>query len=991
MDLQPKNTGLTWKPSLPVHNLPVIFSNIASLMLTSHQAKYFAHSLSIHDADGIGRISQSLFDAQVDLNPHQIEAALFALHSPLSKGVILADEVGLGKTIEAGIILCQLWAEKKRRLIIICPASIRKQWAIELKEKFNLPSTVFDAKEYNQRRKAGNPRPFDTKEIIICSYPFANRHKEEIRSIPFDLATIDEAHKLKNCYRPSNKMGKGIRWALEERKKILLTATPLQNSLLEIYGLSTFIDENLFGDVNAFRSQFMRMGGDVDLLRKRLLHFCKRTLRRDVTEYINYTDRKALTQPFQPTDEEQSFYDNVSTFIQRDDLHSIPQQRRHLIVLILRKLLASSSEAIIATLQAMLRRLFDIRDGKVDGLNLIDDILIEDDFDPDLLDEFLDEVEENVANQDNQSLPEVSISALLEEIQDLEKLINQGLRIGIETKTIALTSALEVGFLKMQETGAAERALIFTESRRTQDALKLYLEENGYRGKVIIFNGSNNTQESKAIYDQWLATNADNGKSSGSRPIDIRTALIEHFRDHGTILIATEAAAEGVNMQFCSLLINFDLPWNPQRVEQRIGRCHRYGQKHDVVVINFINSRNAADQRVYQLLTEKFLLFDSVFGASDEVLGAIESGVDFEKRVLKIYQTCRNPDQIEAAFNQLQDELKESIDARLADTEKKLLDHFDEDVHQRLKMDLAEAHTRLDKLARQFWLLSKHMIADQADWQDEALSFHLNASPVPGAPRGHYHLISKNSSASTPNSQGYLYRLSHPLGEHVIEQGKACPTPPASLIFDTRTHPGKITLIEELRGTTGYLRLTHLTIQSYEEENYLLFSAHTADGDSLDQETCEKLLTIVASVNDTASSLPSSNLDRLTADTTRHLEATISTSLERNHSHFQKAAENIERWAADMILAAELAIKDTKTQLDYLRRQSRLAPTLEEQKQIHEDMQKLEHLKNRQRREIFDREDEISDKRDRLIEQLEQRLSSQTETEELFTIRFSIS
>lgn len=959
-------------------------------MLTSHQAKFFAHSLSFHDADGIGRLSQSLFDAQVDLNPHQIEAALFALHSPLSKGVILADEVGLGKTIEAGIIFCQLWAEKKRRLLIICPASIRKQWAIELKEKFNLPSTVFDAKEYNQRRKAGNPRPFDAKEIIICSYPFANRHKEEIRSIPFDLAAIDEAHKLKNCYRPSNKMGKGIRWALEERKKILLTATPLQNSLLEIYGLSTLIDENLFGDVNAFRSQFMRMGGDVELLRHRLRHFCKRTLRRDVTEYINYTDRKALTQPFQPTDEEQSFYDNVSSFIQREDLYSIPQQRRHLIVLILRKLLASSSEAIIATLQTLLRRLFDIRDGKADHVNLVDDLLMDDDFDPELLDEFLDEVEEQADVQNDSQLPEVSISNLLDEIRDLDALIKQGLRIGIETKTQALTSALEVGFLKMHETGASERALIFTESRRTQDALKLYLEENGYRGKIIIFNGSNNSSESKLIYEQWLAKNSDNGKSSGSRLINIRTALVEHFRDHGTILIATEAAAEGVNMQFCSLVINFDLPWNPQRVEQRIGRCHRYGQKHDVVVINFINSRNAADQRVHQLLTEKFRLFDSVFGASDEILGAIESGVDFEKRVLNIYQTCRNPEQIEAAFNQLQAELKDSIEARLADTEKMLLDHFDEDVHQRLKMDLAEAHLRLDKLARQFWLLSKYVIAEQADWHDDTLTFRLKASPTPAAPRGNYHLITKNHSGASSSTEGYLYRLSHPLGEYVIEEGKARPTPPASLIFDTRAHPTKLTLIEQLRGTTGYLRLTHLTIQSYEEEDYLLFSAHTTDGNSLDQETCEKLLTILASVEDSTPTLPESNLDRLAADTTRHREATIAFSLDRNNSHFQKAAENIERWAADMVLAAELAIKETKAQLDHLRRQSRLAPTLEEQKDIHEEMQKLEHKKNRQRREIFDREDEISEKRDRLIGQLEQRLSSQTTAEELFTIRFHI-
>lgn len=180
---------------------------LGPVSIVPHQAKYFAHALSLQEPEGIGRLSQSLFDAQVDLNPHQIEAALFALQSPLSKGVILADEVGLGKTIEAGLVLCQLWAEKKRRILIICPASIRKQWALELQEKFHLPCRVLDTPAYRKLKKDGNPRPFDAKVILICSYAFANRHQDEIRSIPLDLAVIDEAHKLRNCHRPSNKTG----------------------------------------------------------------------------------------------------------------------------------------------------------------------------------------------------------------------------------------------------------------------------------------------------------------------------------------------------------------------------------------------------------------------------------------------------------------------------------------------------------------------------------------------------------------------------------------------------------------------------------------------------------------------------------------------------------------------------------------------------------------------------------------------------------------
>ncbi len=223
------------------------------MSLTPHHAKYFAHDLTRRAASGMDRLSMALFDAAVDLNPHQIEAALFALQSPLSKGVILADEVGLGKTIEAGIVLCQFWAERKRRLLVICPASLRKQWAIELEEKFNLPTRVLDAKAWREAQRSGRA-PLNEKAVLIMSFNYANALREELKSIAWDLVVIDEAHKLRNAYRPSNKVGQGIRWATEDCRKLLLTATPLQNSLLELYGLSTLIDEHLFGDINSFRS-----------------------------------------------------------------------------------------------------------------------------------------------------------------------------------------------------------------------------------------------------------------------------------------------------------------------------------------------------------------------------------------------------------------------------------------------------------------------------------------------------------------------------------------------------------------------------------------------------------------------------------------------------------------------------------------------------------------------------------------------------------------
>ena len=217
-------------------------------MTTPYHAKYFAHLLTRQGGSGVEKISRSLFDACVDLNPHQIEAALFAIRSPISKGVLLADEVGLGKTIEAGIVLCQYWAERRRNLLVICPASLRKQWALELSEKFNLPSIILDAKTFRQQQRNGMPSPFRDSKIIICSMHYASSKAEEVKEICWDLVVIDEAHKLRNAYRESNRIGQRVRWATEDRKKLLLTATPLQNSLLELYGLSTLIDDRLFGN-----------------------------------------------------------------------------------------------------------------------------------------------------------------------------------------------------------------------------------------------------------------------------------------------------------------------------------------------------------------------------------------------------------------------------------------------------------------------------------------------------------------------------------------------------------------------------------------------------------------------------------------------------------------------------------------------------------------------------------------------------------------------
>jgi F0F1-type ATP synthase membrane subunit b/b' len=987
------------------------------MLLTPHQAKYIAHDLTLqHAGGGLERLSQALFNASVDLNPHQIEAAVFALRSPLSKGVLLADEVGLGKTIEAGIVLCQYWAERKRQLLVICPASLRKQWALELEEKFNLPAVVLDSKTWREAQRQGLA-PLRQKAVVIVSYAYATRIKEEVRSMAWDLVVIDEAHKLRNAYRESNKIGQAIRWATGDSRKLLLTATPLQNSILELYGLSTLIDDSIFGDLNAFKSQFTGSGGDLAGLRQRLDSFCKRTLRKDVTEYIKYTERKAITQKFRSTDDEHRFYEAVSDYLTREDSYAIPRRQRHLTELVLRKLLASSSLAIAGTLGVMKERLQKLRDQKIqntadwDQNDWIETLVSQEEMEEDLLDEILnasDETPETGTTAAPTDPAQLDRQRLNAEIAELDRLHAWAQGIGTDTKTTALLQALDVGFnalAQMQTGGAAQRkALIFTESRRTQEYLKRFLEQNGHAGKVVLFSGTNSGPEASNIYERWLTANQGTGRISGSRDIDIRTALIEHFRDEADILIATEAAAEGVNMQFCSLVINYDLPWNPQRVEQRIGRCHRYGQKHDVVVINFFNERNHADARVLELLAVKFKLFDGVFGASDEVLGSIESGVDIERRILDIYRTCRTPAQIDAAFAALGEAMKPAIDERMAHTRSQLLEVFDAEVHERLRLQRQDTLSHLNQFSRRFWDLTRHVLAEKAWFDEEHLSFDLpaptDAGMDAGISAGRYHLISRekpsdvNSLAvNDPSLDAHTYRLSHPLGEWVVHAACQANTPVQRLVFDPAQNPARVSVVEALRGQTGVLSLQKLTVDSFEKQEYLLFSALTDSGQSLDQETCEKLMSTPAMLQNSGEVSPaeSATTTRLQQEATRHADATVAHALETNNAHFNEGRDKLDRWAEDMVKAAEQALKNTKDQIKVAQREARQATTLAEQQAAQERIAKLERQKTRQRREIYDVEDDIDAKRNQLIDQLTQRMTQQVQTEHLFTLQWTVT
>lgn len=948
-------------------------------MITDYHAKLFAHELSRrHSVADAEKLAGALLDAQVDLNPHQVEAALFAFKSPLSKGAILADEVGLGKTIEAGLVLAQKWTEGRRRILVITPANLRKQWSQEIEEKFFLPTVILEAKNYNRMVKDGVRRPFEQKKLVICSFQFAARHADELMVIPWDLVVIDEAHRLRNVYRPDNRIGRTLKGALADVPKVLLTATPLQNSLMELYGLVSLIDDYAFGDAKSFRAQYARISGDgqFDDLKGRLQPVCHRTLRRQVLEYIRYTNRIPITQEFVPTEAEQALYDMVSDYLRRPSLQALPSSQRTLMTLIMRKLLASSTFAIAGALDTLARKLErQLKDDK--GLREKLEEEIAEDYEE--YDEIADEWSDG--EEETELLTPEDIASIQREIDDLRAFRDLAVSISENAKGQALLSALRAGFAKTAELGGAEKAIIFTESRRTQEYLVRLLSEHGYQDKLVLFNGSNTDPQSKAIYEAWLEKHKGTDRVTGSRTADIRAALVDYFRETASIMIATEAAAEGINLQFCSIVVNYDLPWNPQRIEQRIGRCHRYGQKFDVVVVNFLNKNNAADQRVYELLAEKFQLFSGVFGASDEVLGAIESGVEFEKRIVSIYQNCRSTEEIESEFEQLRAEMEENITATMEDTRRKLLENFDAEVHDRLKINLDRSREYIGRYERMLWAVTQHELRQHARFDNEYLTFTLKRAPEGlDVPTGGYG-IAKNGLSE------HRYRLGHPLAQHVIGKARDRGLNGASIVFDYSGWPAKAVSIEPLVGRSGILAAHCLSFSGFDEQDHVLFAGKTDDGQDIDPDIVRRLFEMPCRQADGEIGNERARLDSILARRERDV---IEALKRQNAQWFADESQKLEKWAEDKVFAAEKELKDAKTRILELKREARSAGSPEQQHRIQTQIQDLEKSKRRLRQRIFEVEDEIIDERDRMISDLEARLQQDISKQELFAVRWTV-
>jgi superfamily II DNA or RNA helicase len=885
------------------------------------QRRYLAEQIvRLRRADEEERYASSQRQGRIDPNPHQIDAVIFALKRIPEGGCILADEVGLGKTIEAGLVLAQLRSEgAAQRILLIVPKPLLGQWQDELYRLFNIQAA--------EGRLEPGAFAGDGVFIIGREAAGSERGAAVLRDCePFDLCVIDEAHEIfANIYRRFDKDGfylpdsdeariaHRVRSFLRNSPVLLLTATPIQNNLTELWGLVQYVEPTgtLLGNLRTFRDVFCEgddrqlVRGQDEELRRRIATVVQRTLRRQAQEFLErpFVARRAQIFDYSMAPREKTLYDDVTTYLLEPRLLAFRGNQRQLLLIGFHRLMASSVAALAESLRKVAERLERLARGeRPDYQEFLDD----------LDDEDLRLGLEDAEPGDDDRLA-ADPAAVTKELQRVRDFIQRAETLPRDSKAEKL---LEVMRIIGERHPERRRVVIFTESLVTQDYLQRILIERGGLGPeaITLFRGINNSARANQALERWQAEVGEQlpPYQRPSRAVAVRLALVHEFKTRSQVFISTEAGAKGLNLQFCDTIINYDLPWNPQRIEQRIGRCHRYGQQHDVTVINFLASDNEAQQLTFEILSNKLDLFGRVLDASDVVLHEPSTeapekltgvlGSDFETRLRRIYERARTLDEITAELRRLREQMEDErrkYEETWARTAGLIESRFDDSVKQvlrRIQADLPKGLARLDRELDE--LISGYLSARGIPFQRTSDNGHIRfqvqrSSKLPeGYDSGGSVIVGR---AADPEADDPLHP-SHPLAQAAVEEARAASQNRFSVAWKvTAQAPAPLS---ESKGKRGRLVLSRIRYSGFERVDRLISTVLLEDDPSPLPIECGHWL-----LEQAPRDCPPANLALDIEDAIEEMtfvdQAEVST---QEQQRFDRSLEQIERYVEDQLL-----------------------------------------------------------------------------------------
>lgn len=563
--------------------------------------------------------------SDIKVYPFQIAAASFALRSPYQRGFILCDESGMGKSYEAMMIITQRWYEGKNRLLLAIPnADLLTQWVELIEQYYTIPYVVLMSLQDCQAvTDESTQNPFAGEVLIITTYDFLAEQEAAAADVVWDLIVFEEATALASVYMEDNKKAKALKRIAKDACKLLLTGTPIEKNIMDLYGLIYFIDESILPSEQEFLQRYLRRPENYPELTDKVSKYCFRTLRSQAKRYAQIPNRIPVTYEYSLSNSEQELYDKLFAYCQKQQNIAFPEMNAYDLSLRLLGILGSSTAAILQTLQGIIKRL-----------------------------------EKNpIAHEE------------LLQLKEMEQIAKS---IAIDAKTKALLKSLEKGWGLLKKMGAAQKALIFTESVATQNYLYNILKE---RYPTAIYNGSTDY------------------------------TAIQSFKSSAQILISTDLGSRGFNLTECSFVIQYDLLYNTLKMEQRIDRCHRLGQQNDVVVLSFIDKNNFADVRKLELTNKRMLVADGVFGLSDEVVGGFTDNL--ETAFTALAQRLRTHQQIEKEYQQTLQQYEDENKQIVASAEEALFTTFTRELASKLTLAPKYIEARAEQLAENLWQLTK--------------------------------------------------------------------------------------------------------------------------------------------------------------------------------------------------------------------------------------------------------------------------------------------
>jgi superfamily II DNA or RNA helicase len=908
------------------------------------QLRYLAEDLvRLRRSDEQRRYSAPQRAAKVDANPHQIDAIIFALGRIREGGCILADEVGLGKTIEAGLVIAQLIAEGATRVLLITPKPLLGQWRQELFQLFNIDA--IDAQPH-----IGG---FDGEGVFLIGREAAGSVKGRdalLLTEPFDLCVIDEAHEVfAGIYRRFDRLGEyrddarqaqtagRLREVLNASRTpvLLLTATPMQNSLVELWGLVQYVDPlgTLLGDLATFREVFcgaddrQLAAGQEDELRNRLRVVLQRTLRREAQDFLEkpFVGREARLFEYTMNPAEKALYDDVTKYLLEPGILAFQGRQRQLLLLGFHRRMASSTQALAVSLERVAGRLKRMIGGSDSQRSDEEDRLI-------LLGDLEDDtVEAQDAVLDDEESPTSDAAALNAELARVEDYIIRARNLGSEdSKFRALLQSLRFVTERTSSHGAG-KLVIFTESIVTQNYLRDHLIESRLitDSEITLFSGTNDSPRAHQALERWLEEVPQGEGRKSNRDIAIRLALVHEFRTRTRVFISTEAGAKGLNLQFCDTVVNYDLPWNPQRIEQRIGRCHRYGQQRDVTVINFLAKDNLAQALTFDILSRKLELFGSVLDASDQVLhrasGKLSGevlvsvlGTDFESELRRIYDRSRTLEEVTFELQALRDKVAEersrfeAAHARTADLIEKRLEEGIQRVFRQHKERIPGALAELDRHLQAVVIGYLDARAIPYALENLANETLLRVAPSATLPED---LREGITAALGPSIEHNSLYLSHPLVQAAVSESRASGSRMSAVV----RLPDRVKEeLGNLVGQPGRLRLIKVSFDGFERVELLVPILVLESGKVIGQPLAELILR--GSMRNSTAPAVSTITDDTMQDATDEVLFSIQSTVDANEQkRFQRAVQQADRFIEDRLLVLRRRRQVLEDRLDEAR------------------------------------------------------------------------